>query len=254
MNKSILSTLFLFGYVIIFAQSNKLAKNSTFFIEIKKTLCTDLVSRDESNSNLNCQVEDMRMMINAITFISPLRIISNDSAKLSQCISLKRSEHLPIFKPCKICEIALEKALNCKILDTLINSEVWVLRLGKEHQLKPLVSDKYIEQFSNSSNIYRLGVYDPVEFGLSKDIYSENIIAKNGILSQILFKIESYSKHLIELEDETRKGELFTFEISKAILQSGNYEKIRDALKESVGFELDRRIQLTQVKYIKFFE
>jgi hypothetical protein len=241
----------LFLPYIAFSQEENAA--NVFFLEVEKINCsTDVDDCVRSNNpKWDCQAGDLKTLINWTTFVSPLKIRTNDTVKLAQCISLKRSMNLPSYRKCEICVPAIELAMNCQILDTLMECDVWVLRTNNIHQLKPLVGDKIIEKYNPSPFLYALGVHDPPDVGICT-FCTHTIIAKNGLLTQIVGIMENYSLHIIELEDPSVKSELFTFEISKPLLQSGNFEKIRDQLKENIGFDLYRAKRTIKVKYVKF--
>jgi predicted ATP-grasp superfamily ATP-dependent carboligase len=64
------------------------------------------------------------------------------------------------------------------------------------------------------------------------------IIAKDGVLSHLIDIFENLSNHIIVLENESEKSEKFSFEISKSLLERGNFEEIKKALKEAINFDL----------------
>jgi hypothetical protein len=230
------------------SQADSLGKENTFFLEIKKISCPNNQSFQEiylpENSYLNSYQGNLLSTIPFISKVIGTRLKNNDSTKFKECLSIKLSKNIPIYE-CNVCELALRKVLNCEILDTIINSEVWVLKTGKVHQLKPFSTDTTLYRAE-----FRQGVYVPD----MEDDPVENIIVKNGILRQFIYDIEWLSNNVIVLEDETRRNEKFSFEIPLEIIKRRNFEEIRATLKENIDFDLYKVIKPIKVKYVRFLE
>ena len=224
-------------------------KGSSFFLEIRKIPYGNETSYGycmPPNPYLDCYKEKLSYLVALATHHSQFpRMKTNDSTKLNQYVSLKVTTDIMRQEKSLVCEKAIEQALNCKITDSIMNCNVWILCCGKVHKLKPIQTDSTLYEDLPE---HRRGVYIP------EDAPFDNIIVKNGILQQLYLDLESLSNHIILLEDESRKMETFTFEILKPLVERGNFDEIKAALKEAIDFDLYKAVRPVKIKYVKFLE
>lgn len=188
---------------------------------------------------------DLKTLMGWVTNCKPLRFRSNDSARLHSCFSVNTNSKERIYGDIKSQKV-FEDYLKFRVIDTTIYEKVWILHTGESNQIKPL---KYAE--IAEPQYFSYGVYT----SYLEDLAVQNaIISKEGLLSHLIDVFENLSNRIIMLENENKKKEKFTFEISKSLIERGNFEEIKAALKEAIDFDLYEDICPVKVKYVKFLD
>jgi hypothetical protein len=80
------------------------------------------------------------------------------------------------------------------------------------------------------------------------------MIAKNGDLGRIVQLLGSYSNRYIVVDKAVNERGKYTFELSKNIIERGNFEDIKAALKDAIDFDMYKERQPIRKTYIKFLE
>ena len=171
--------------------------------------------------------------------------MTNDSVRVKQYIAMELSKNYNIFSAKYIAKV--EEFLHCEIRDTIDYCEAWIIKPGKDFQIKPLRTDSFwYTVFDN----YFGSVHYPDDIGSPV----ENIIANRGYLGRIAMVLSGFSNQYILIDEAADKNARYTFEISKAIIERGNFEEIKAALKDEIDFDMYREIRPIKKTYIKFLE
>jgi hypothetical protein len=231
--------------------SDTLGKGTAFFMEIKKTSCNAKGDCSEwTNPYLECFNDDLFMFAaNAKGERTLSRVFTNDSIKAKQCVSIKYSNRsfLDFWgKNWQGGVKMLEYTFNCKIIDTTMNLETWVVEVGRKiEQSTPLVHNQELHPISYSGTVFMPNEYiDETNF----------LVTKDGTLNQLMYEIENTAKHIVIAKDPKLLSNRYTFEMPAQPIWSADFDKIHEELKKTIDFEMYKAVMPIKVTYLKFLE